>query len=529
VFSGNDSYSETDKQKMHSSYAKIEEQRGEMKKKRGKPDRLTSEDRTFFKLVDEAITTNPFSDQRLQVDYRIAGKPGSLNMHAIEEATTTVDARIRELERKGLSGIRQFCSEDRRLMEHVYLFQFFYSFRDQFDRLILDQIEAGDASVPVSFAPDIYAFFQKKGFRPLSIHRYIAVCYQIRRAFYFINRSLIGTSDAMKQLRFQLWNTVFTRNIDLYDRFMWDRMEDFSTILLGETGTGKGTAAMAIGRSGYIPYDEKKSCFTDSFQKTFISLNLSQFPESLIEAELFGYEKGAFTGAVRKHEGVFARCSAHGSIFLDEIGDISIPIQIKLLQVLHERNFSPVGSHQVRRFRGRVIAATNRPLHQLRRRGAFRDDFFYRLCSDIITVPSLRQRIAEDPAELDNLLTFTVKRIVGRSTPELTGMVKKSIQNHLGTDYPWPGNVRELEQCVRNVVVGKEYRGDETSREPDGIDRWIEAVRRGELNSQALMAGYCRLLYTRHRNYEEVARRVQVDSRTVKKYLKLSEATGPSG
>jgi len=497
-----------------------------MEKKMMRRARLNSEDRAFFKLVDEAITTNPFSDQRQQVDHRIAGRPGSLNMHVIEEAITTVDARIRELERRGLTRIHQFRSEDRRLMEHVYLFQFFYFFRDQFDRLILDQVEAGDEPVPVPFAAEIYSFFREKGFSATSIHRYIAVCYQIRRAFYFINRSLIGTSDVMKQLRFQLWNTVFTRNIDLYDRYMWDRMEDFSTILLGETGTGKGTAAMAIGRSGYIPYDEKKGCFADSFQKTFIALNLSQFPETLIEAELFGYEKGAFTGAVRKHEGVFARCSEHGSIFLDEIGDVSIPIQIKLLQVLHERRFSPVGSHQVRRFRGRVIAATNRPLHQLRSSGAFRDDFFYRLCSDIITVPPLRRRIAEDPAELDNLLSFTVERIVGRSTPELTGMVKNGILNNLGLDYPWPGNVRELEQCVRNVLVGKDYRGDDKSREPDGVTRWLEALRRGELDTQALIAGYCHLLYKRHRNYEEVARRARIDSRTVKKYLRLYRQAG---
>jgi len=483
--------------------------------------RLKDEDRNFFLLVDKAITINPFSDQRRIVDLRIAGKSEKLNIHRIEETIRKVDARITTLEKKGYKKLSQFCKQDRKLMEHVYLFQFFYSFREKFDQLILEQIKAGDTSIQVPFAQEIYNFFKIKGFDIKASHRYIAMCYQLRRAFYFINRTLIGTSSSMKSLRFQLWNNIFTSNVDLYDRYMWDRMEDFSTIILGETGTGKGTAAMAIGRSGYIPFDEKKGCFAESFLKIFLSINLSQYPESLIESELFGYTKGAFTGATKDHQGVFSRCSEYGSIFLDEIGDVSIPIQIKLLQVLHERNFTPVGSHQVERFRGRVIAATNKSINKLRREDKFRDDFYYRLCSDIITVPGLQQRISEDPKELDNLLAFTVKRIVGRSSPELTEMVKKIIIKNLGYNYPWPGNVRELEQCVRSVLVGHEYKGDNKHKEPDLFSDLAESIRKGELNTQELISGYCHFLYNRYQKYEEVARRLNVDSRTVKKYLKM--------
>jgi transcriptional regulator with PAS, ATPase and Fis domain len=107
----------------------------------------------------------------------------------------------------------------------------------------------------------------------------------------------------------------------------------------------------------------------------------------VIESELFGHKKGAFTGAVDDYQGTFDRCSPSGGIFLDEIGEVAIPIQIKLLQVLQEREFSPVGSHEKRRFEGRVIAATNRSVHRLRKNGQMREDFFYRLCSDMITVP----------------------------------------------------------------------------------------------------------------------------------------------
>src|SRR5205823_10438393 len=133
----------------------------------------------------------------------------------------------------------------------------------------------------------------------------------------------------------------------------------------------------------------------ESFMRGFIALNLSQFPETLIESELFGHRKGAFTGAVETHEGVLARCSPHGAIFLDEIGEVTAPVQIKLLQVLQERTFCPVGSHEPVRFRGRVIAATNRSLAALRAGELLRADFFYRLCSDLIEVPPLRQRFEE--------------------------------------------------------------------------------------------------------------------------------------
>jgi transcriptional regulator with GAF, ATPase, and Fis domain len=242
----------------------------------------------------------------------------------------------------------------------------------------------------------------QKGFDTRSFYHYFALSFQLRRAFYFISRSLVGSSPCMQSLKKHLWYNVFTYNIELYDNFLWNKMEDFSTLLLGETGTGKGAAAQAIGRSGYIPFDEKKGWFVESFTQAFSSLNLSQYPETLLESELFGHTKGAFTGAVEDYQGVFDRCSSHGSILLDEIGEIPNHVQIKLLRVLQERNFSPVGTHTISRFNGRVIAATNRPRQEIMGGKIFRDDFYYRLCSDIIEVPPLRTRIKESPLELDD-------------------------------------------------------------------------------------------------------------------------------
>ncbi len=158
---------------------------------------LSSADREFFTLVDKAITTNPFSDQRKLADLRIAGLTEKVQIPEIDEAIKKIGERITALKRKGLTKVDQFCEADRKLLEHVFLFQFFYSFRDKFDQFILDQIKAGDISIPVPFVPQIHAFFLSKGFDPGSINRYISVCYQVRRAFYFINRTLIGTSAAM--------------------------------------------------------------------------------------------------------------------------------------------------------------------------------------------------------------------------------------------------------------------------------------------------------------------------------------------
>ncbi len=296
-------------------------------------------------------------------------------------------------------------------------------------------------------------------------------------------------------------------------------MEEFSTLLLGETGTGKGTAAAAIGRAVFIPFDPRRSVFAESFTRSFISLNLSEHPETLIESELFGHRKGSFTGAVEEHEGILARSSPHGSIFLDEIGDVPVPIQIKLLRVLQERTFSPVGSHETRRCQGRILAATNHPLDELRASGRFRDDFYYRLSSDVITVPSLRQRIAEDPGELDQLLGRVVNRLVGQPHAELVALVRRAIMTGVGRDYAWPGNVRELEQAVRRILVTGAYHGDRAGVAPDLATALCRGITSGEIEAEPLLAGYCAMLYARHGTYEEVARRTGLDRRTAKAHI----------
>lgn len=481
---------------------------------------LTTEERDFFSLVSRAAFANPFSDERDEIDVQISGiyASGSKD-ERIQKVLQEVSRRIRRLEDDGIADITCYSGDDRNMIEKVFLFELFYLFKDRFDQLIAGQIQAGDSPLKIQFYNEAAAAAGKRGFNEELFKRYFALGFQIRRAYYFIDRSMVGNSACMKTLRAGLWNNVFTHNIELYNRYLLNRMEDFSTLLLGETGTGKGTAAMAVGRSGFIPLDRRKKCFEESFTRSFVSINLSQFPETLIESALFGHKKGAFTGAIDDYQGVFERCSPYGAILLDEIGEVPKPIQIKLLQVLQERIFNPVGSQKKSRFNGRVIAATNRPVEEIRGKGLFRDDFYYRLCSDIIVVPPLRQRLSEDPKELDVLLEKTIERLVGKPSSGLMMLVRDAMEKQLGGNYHWPGNVRELEQCVRRILIKGRYSGEKGSDGIDLIRQLIGGIEQGDISAYRLMSGYCRLLYQRYQTFEEVGRRTGLDRRTVKKYI----------
>ncbi|MSM39421.1 MAG: sigma-54-dependent Fis family transcriptional regulator [Geobacter sp.] len=489
---------------------------------------LTSAEREFFKLVAQAAFANPFSKARIELDRKLAGTEADMPWDdLVEVAITRIVERLAQLRATGRDDLQRYGADDRDLLSTAFLFEIYHHYRQAFDDFILKQLSAGDAPLPVPFAQELLHALSSIGLDESGCHRYLGIFYQIRRAFYFIETALTGLSPSMHGLRLQLWNNIFTCNINWYEQHLWNRMEDFSTLLLGETGTGKGAAAAAIGRSGFIPFDGRTGRFSESFTRNFIALNLSQYPESLLESELFGHKKGAFTGAIENHEGIFSRCTPHGSIFLDEIGDVSVQVQIKLLQVIQERTFIPVGSHERQRFKGRVIAATNRPLDDLRRNGQFRDDFYYRLCSDIIVVPPLRQRIQEEPRELEALIGSILKRLIGEAAVPHARLVREVLNRDLGQHYPWPGNVRELEQAVRRIIITLHYRGDMAASAPsEPCERLLAGIEAGTLDAQQLMAEYCGLLHKRLGTYEEVARKTGLDRRTVKKYVLLVSEKG---
>jgi two-component system response regulator AtoC len=208
-----------------------------------------------------------------------------------------------------------------------------------------------------------------------------------------------------------------------------------STVLVtGETGTGKELAARAI---------HARSAQRD---RPLIKVNCAAIPEGLLESELFGHVKGAFTGATANRRGRFALADG-GSIFLDEIGTLGLPVQAKLLRVLQEREFEPVGSERTESVDVRVIAATNRDLRKMVADGRFQEDLFYRLSVIPIELPPLRERREDIPVLVEHFLRKHAQRMGRR----IDGIEPAALERLAA--YPWPGNVRELENAVERAVV----------------------------------------------------------------------------
>ena len=317
----------------------------------------------------------------------------------------------------------------------------------------------------------------------------------------------------------EVWQSIFTHDLFRYWRSLYDRMHDITTLITGPSGTGKELVARAIGLSRYVPFDPEREAFAATLDGAFHTLNLSALSPTLIESELFGHRKGAFTGAVQDRVGWLESCPAVGTVLLDEVGEIDASIQVKLLRVLETRELQRIGETTPREFKGKLIAATNRDLAAEMRAGRFREDLYYRLCSDLVATPSLRDQLRDAPDELCNLVLFVSERVVGEAgAPELADEVTDCIDRDLGPEYPWPGNVRELEQCVRNVLVRKRYRPP-TAQAQATDDGLAAALEDGGLTARELLGRYCTTVYARTGSYQETARRLALDRRTVKQHI----------
>jgi len=484
----------------------------------------TTSDREFLRKLGDIVYGNLFRKERAELILKLAPEAILGDFTRDPQALyRVVLPRVEPFIQAGSAAISALSAEDRQLLETGLMYVCFHRAVPHLDPYIKRQARQGGESLPAPFADEVIGNLVHCAWPEERAIRYLAYFYQLRRGFLFLTGDLSGDCESMRLLREGLWNNIFTRDMRDFEAALWNRMEDFSTLVLGETGSGKGTVARAIGCSTFIPYVPERRRFAANFTETFIAINLSQFPESLIESELFGHRKGAFTGAIDHHEGVFERCNEHGALFLDEIGEVSIPVQIKLLQVLQERTFTPVGGRETRRFGGRVIAATNRQLAELRYDGRFRNDFFYRLCSDVIEVPTLRQRIAESGTELELLVRASVKRIAGEELPKLVTLVLEALDKDLPRGYAWPGNVRELEQAVRRILLTGRYAGEPPPMTRGEEDELSAKLRAGELTADELLARYCALLYRRHGSYAEVAKLAGLDARTVRKYVERAK------
>ena len=249
---------------------------------------------------------------------------------------------------------------------------------------------------------------------------------------------------------------------------------------------------------------------------------------------MFGHAKGAFTDAVSARVGWLEACGEHGAVLLDEIGELTAATQVKLLRVLQNRQFQRLGETKIREFQGKVIAATNRDLRYEIEAGTFREDLYYRLCSDVIETPSLASQVEDNPRMLADLVAQVVGRMVPEESEAITVDVLQWIHGNLPDAYRWPGNIRELEQCVRNVIICGAYSpwtpGGRASHllDDSGCSAEILTTARGmqelRLTADELLQRYCRFAYRQTKSFEKAAKLLQLDRRTVR--AKSDQAEG---
>ncbi len=248
---------------------------------------------------------------------------------------------------------------------------------------------------------------------------------------------LVGSSDAMRRVLEQVRKVAAT---------------DATALVLGESGTGKELIARAI-------HDG-----SPRREKPFVSVSCAAIPEGLLESELFGHEKGAFTGAIKRKLGRF-ELAHEGTLFLDEVGELPPSVQVKLLRVLQERRFERVGGEETVEVDVRLVSATNRDLAEMVKEGRFREDLYYRLDVVAIRLPPLRER----PGDVEELARHFLARAAPRLGRPVTGFTPDAIE--VLRRHRWPGNVRELENVVEQALVFAEGALVTTAELPDALRR----------------------------------------------------------
>jgi DNA-binding NtrC family response regulator len=496
-----------------------------------------SDGRNLASLISRLVYCNPFTAERLSLEADLLGSeletPGRdwnvdprnktrhVNMAHLFDLTKPMVEQLRPGFLKGNGD-----ENERALYANLVIFLLYIESRSSLDEMIDLAHRQGACQLKATHFP---AF--KKGFlhffdeaRPIEPDHLFACYFQIRRAFYHIFRFFVGTSPAATRLRSRMWQSIFSHDLFRYQRSLYQRMATIPTLITGPSGSGKEVVARAIGYSQYVPFDEGRKAFVGDFTKGFYPVNLSALSPTLIESELFGHRKGAFTGALEDRKGYFSACGSEGTVFLDEIGDTSRDIQVKLLRVLQTRQFQRLGDVKSEPFNGKIVAATNRDLEAEIASDRFREDFYFRLRSDLIETISLDEMVRGDEEELRFLAGYASTKLAGDSeAPGLTADFMEWAREHKA--YAWPGKFRELEQALRSILVHGTYDPPVSAGDPGtGL---VERLAGTGWSLRELTARYVTALYQRTPVYEELARRLGVDRRTVKKHLGSRSAKDP--
>jgi DNA-binding NtrC family response regulator len=367
-------------------------------------------------VVDDAPNTLEVIKRNLSTEgYRVFTAPGVAEAISVLESTR-LDLVITDLKMPRVSGLD--------LVRHVR-----ENFRDTGVMMITGYATVEGAVEAVKSGAQEYLSKPFTDAELLSAVRKILEQLELRRAGrsqpaaeHKLSHDLIGESEAMRSV---------------YDAIQKAASTPATVLISGESGTGKELVARAIHYS------------SDRASAPFVPVNCGGIPEGLLESELFGHVKGAFTGAVVTRAGFFQTADG-GTIFLDEISETSTAMQSKLLRVLQDKEVYMVGATKSRKVNVRILAASNKDLHALIEKGTFREDLYFRLNVIDIHIPPLRER-REDLFLLANYFLHKYARELGKRTPNLTNDALEALRN-----YNWPGNVRELENVIQRIVVMSE-------------------------------------------------------------------------
>lgn len=393
----------------------------------GSPEMINFSGKGHILVVEDDPHNGPYAQQLLQLsgfeaDLAVSAEQALGMMEATEEAD--IDTILLDINLPGMSGL-EMLAKLKAHQEGQYIPVILCSGNDKLE----DKIEG------LNTGADDYLI---KPFEPDELIARVSAMLRIRRLYESLrqerqkNRRLTITMDRAKRLSNLLGRSPKMREIC---ELILDISDSESHVLIqGESGTGKEVLAKSIHRE------------SQRNKGPFVVINCAAYAETLLHSELFGHEKGAFTGAIRRKPGRFEQAKG-GTIFLDEIGEISLPTQVILLRVLQERKFERVGGEETLTTDARIIAATNRDLKQAMGQGIFREDLYYRLNVISVGVPPLRERKEDIP----QLVTNFVKRFSQTLGKDVNSVSSEAMDIIFG--HHWPGNVRELENVIERAVV----------------------------------------------------------------------------
>ncbi len=475
--------------------------------------------------------TNPFGPERPRLEAIIVGEQvartspwsRSLDWPLEDPALPAIQEEAERQMAAAQTGFEcgaAYSEQDRGLIRGAALYVLYY----RYDAALYESIIAKSAAETVefydAFRHDFRELFQHVGPPPWASDPadLFALFFQTRRAFHFVFHQILGNSIAAAKLRASVWESLFTHDPWRYLHHLQGRMHEASTLILGPSGTGKELVASAIGLSSFISFDGNRQRFARDFRTAFHPLNLAAMSNTLIGSELFGHKKGSFTGAIADRMGHLEGRTASETIFMDEIGELEPEVQVKLLRVLQSRTFHRLGDTEPRSFGGKVVAATNRDLARDMQAGRFREDLYYRLCSDVIRTPSLKEQLAGDRDELAHLVGVLIQRTLGAAESASFEEVMSGIDRGVGFDYAWPGNIRELEQCVRNLLIHGRYLPATAAPASGALDTLLEQMQNANATLDQVIHTYTNWVYQREGNYTRAGQILGVDRRTVAKH-----------